>query len=468
LFHGKVIICDDEEEMRRYLKRILQAHGLGIEEYGEGAALLRRLGAGCDADLLLLDLKMPGMDGIDLLPEVRRLAPALPVVMMSAYGTIDSAVQAMKLGAYDYIGKPFPKEKVLGILEKVLERRALIKENRVLKEELSRQSAPAEVVLGSGKFREAYELALQVAKSDANVLIQGESGTGKELIARALHLHSPRHGRRFLSINCAALTETLLESEMFGHVRGAFTGAIAAKKGLVEEADGGTLFMDEIGDMSLPLQSKLLRVIQEREFMPVGGTRSRTVDIRLVAATNKNLSGELAAGKFRDDLFYRLNVIPICLPPLRERKEDIEPLAGHFLRRFALRLGKEIRCIDRAALKALTAYDWPGNVRELQNVMERATILAKGERITEELLPLWRGDVFLPLRQEVTSLAQVEREHIERILRRTGYHKSKTAKLLGVCRRTLDRKIAEYNLTAPAFPHPVPRRDALLHTFSAS
>jgi DNA-binding NtrC family response regulator len=456
LFDGKVIICDDEEEMRRYLKRILQAYGLRTEDYGDGAALLRQLRSGTDADLLLLDLRMPGIDGIDLLREVRTAAPALPVVMMSAYGTIDTAVQAMKLGAYDYITKPFPKEKVLGMLEKVLERQVLIKENRVLKEELSRHSAPGDVVLGSGKFREAYEMALQVARSGASVLIQGESGTGKELIARALHVHSLRHGRRFLSVNCAALTETLLESEMFGHVRGAFTGAVTTKKGLVEEADGGTLFMDEIGDMSLALQSKLLRVIQEREFMPVGATRSKTVDVRLVAASNKNLSSEVAEGKFRGDLFYRLNVITISLPALRERKEDIEPLATHFIQAIGRRLGKEIRGVDEAAFQALTAYDWPGNVRELQNVMERAVILAKGERITADLLPLWRGEEPAPRHCEVTSLEQVEREHIERILRRTGYHKSRTAQLLGVCRRTLDRKIAEYNLAAPGLHQAYP------------
>jgi DNA-binding NtrC family response regulator len=458
LFDGKVIICDDEEEMRRYLKRILEAFGLRTEDHRGGEELLRQLKAGCDADLLLLDLRMPGVDGIELLREVRKLAPALPVVMMSAYGTIDTAVQAMKLGAYDYITKPFPKEKVLGVLEKVLERKVLIKENCVLKEELSRQSAPGNVVVCSSRFREAYEMALEVAKSDANVLIQGESGTGKELIARALHVHSPRHGRRFLSINCAALTETLLESEMFGHVRGAFTGAVATKKGLVEEADGGTLFMDEIGDMNLPLQSKLLRVIQEREFMPVGGTKSRSVDIRLVAASNKNLSREVTEGRFRGDLFYRLNVITIALPSLRERKEDIEPLARHFMRGFARRLGKEMKGIDEAALKTLTAYDWPGNVRELQNVMERAVILAKGDRITAELLPLWRDGAPVARHYEVTSLEQVERDHIERVLQRTGYHKSRTAQLLGVCRRTLDRKMAEYNLSAPAlhraFPQP--------------
>ena len=448
MFEGKIIICDDEEEMRRYLKRMLQSYGLATEAFGDGAGLLRYLekSEGGEPNLLLLDVRMPDLDGIEVLKRVRQLRPGLPVVIMSAFGTIDSAVEAIKLGAYDYITKPFPKEKVLGVLEKVLEREVLIKENLVLKEELSRQSAPGDIVFSSGKFREAYQLALQVAKSNANILIQGESGTGKELIAKALHYHSPRRGRRFLSLNCAALTETLLESQLFGHVRGAFTGAISAKKGLVEEAEGGTLFMDEIGDMSGALQSKILRVIQEREFMPVGGTKSRSVDIRLVAATNKTLSREVSEGRFREDLFYRLNVITIALPALRERKEDIEPLARHFARAFARSLGKEITGIDDRAMKALAAYDWPGNVRELENVLERAVILARGERITVDLLPLWGADTPATLRSEVTSLEQVEREHIARVLRRTGYHKSRTAELLGICRRTLDRKIAEYDL----------------------
>jgi DNA-binding NtrC family response regulator len=454
LFEGKIIICDDEEGMRRYLKKMLQSYGFSVEVFADGAAMLSYLQVaenGGEPNLLLQDIRMPGLDGVEVLKRVRELRPALPVVIMSAYGTIDSAVEAIKLGAYDYITKPFPKEKLLGVLQLALERQFLIKENMVLKEELNRQSRPGDIIFASSGFREAYELTLQVASSNANVLIQGESGTGKELIARALHHHSPRLGRRFLSINCASLTETLLESQLFGHVRGAFTGAIAATKGLLEEADGGTLFLDEIGDMSLSLQAKLLRVIQEREFMAVGDTKSKKVDVRIVAATNKTLTREVSEGRFREDMYYRLNVITISLPPLRERKEDIEPLAGHFLQVFARRLGKEITGIDAGAMHALAGYSWPGNVRELENVLERAVILAGGNRITAELLPIWRADgagaEFADL--DDASLEQVEREHIVRVLRKSGFHKSRSAELLGISRKTLDRKIAEYQLVIP-------------------
>ncbi|MCM2359148.1 MAG: sigma-54 dependent transcriptional regulator [Geobacteraceae bacterium] len=453
MLEGKIFICDDEEGMRRYLKKLLQSQGLSVETFADGKALLRRLEAEENGgpDLLLQDIRMPDMDGIEVLQRVGRLRPALPVVVMTAYGTIDSAVEAMKLGAYDFVTKPFPKEKILGVLEKALERELLRNENRGLKEELHRQAAPGEIVFASAKFREVYELTLQVADSEANIIIQGESGTGKELIARAIHYNSPRRGRRFLSINCAALSDTLLESQLFGHVRGAFTGAVTAQKGLLEEAHGGTLFLDEIGDISPALQVKLLRVIQERDFLPVGATRPKSVDTRFVTATNKQLEKEVKKGRFREDLYYRLHVININLPPLRERKEDIEPLAWFLLGKYARRTRKQVTGITAGALRLLGEYNWPGNVRELENIIERAVILAKGNEVSEALLPIGRGEIAPPAppEKEPTSLEGVERSHIGKILEKTGYHKTRSAELLGITRKTLNRKIAEYALPLP-------------------
>ena len=291
MMKARILICDDEEGIRRYLQKMFQAKEYEVETFADGTSLLARLegGADGDADILLQDVRMPDMDGTEVLKRAKKLRPALPVVVMTAFGTIDSAVEAIKLGAYDYVTKPFPKEKILGVIENALELELLMKENRVLKEELNRTDTPDNIIFTSDKFREVYELTLQVAKSDANILVLGESGTGKELIAGAVHFNSSRRGKRFLSINCAALSDTLLESQLFGHVRGAFTGAITTQKGLLEEADGGTLFLDEIGDVSAAVQAKLLRVIQERSFIPVGATKSKSVDIRFVAATNKDL-----------------------------------------------------------------------------------------------------------------------------------------------------------------------------------
>lgn len=447
MLKARILICDDEEGIRRYLQKMFQASEFEVETFAEGTSLLQRLEGGSDgdADILVLDVRMPDMDGIEVLKRAKKLRPTLPVVVMTAFGTIDSAVEAIKFGAYDYVTKPFPKEKILGVIENALELDLLLKENRVLKEELNRPDSPDNIIFVSDKFREVYELTLQVAQSDANILVLGESGTGKELIAGAVHYNSPRRSRRFLSINCAALSDTLLESQLFGHVRGAFTGAITTQKGLLEEADGGTLFLDEIGDVSAAVQAKLLRVIQERDFIPVGATKAKSVDIRFVAATNKNLAKEVQEGRFREDLYYRLNVITIDLPPLRERPEDIEPLAEHFMRKYARRIKKELRGISPEALQLLRSYRWPGNVRELENVMERAVILSRGDQVLPAVLPLRGKESPPPPRDNrLIPLETVEREHIERVLRQTGYHKSRTAEILGISRKTLDRKIAEY------------------------
>ncbi|WP_026841984.1 sigma-54-dependent transcriptional regulator [Citrifermentans bremense] len=452
----KILICDDEEGILIYLKKLLQTQGYQVETFNGGAALLRRLKEGdpSDADLLLQDVRMPDMDGIAVLKEVKALRPSLPIVIMTAFGTIDAAVEAIKMGAYDYVTKPFPKEKILSVLKNALEKEQLLQENRALKSELEKPILQESIIFRSAAFQEIYDLTLQVAASEANILVLGESGTGKELIAGAIHYNSLRRDRRFLSINCAALTDTLLESQLFGHVRGAFTGAVAAQKGLLEEADGGTLFMDEIGDMTLPIQAKLLRVIQERDFIPVGSTRPKSADIRFVAATNKNLEQEVQEGRFREDLFYRLNVINIPLPPLRERKDDVEPLALHFLKKYSLKMKKQVTTLAPEALQLLCGYDWPGNIRELENVIERAVILARTQTVTAKELPIWRKQpqkVEAPRGEaQFVSLENVEKEAIERTLSGTGYHKSRSAEILGISRKTLDRKIVEYRITIPS------------------
>lgn len=450
---GRILICDDEEEILRYLRKILTNQGYRVEIFTRGAQLYERLAAGeiGDADLLLQDVRMPDTDGITVLREVKRLRPELPVIIMTAFGTIDDAVEAIRIGAYDYLTKPFPKEKLLGVLGNALERNQLLQENRALRGELGRGLTTSPIIFRSSRFREVYDLALQVADSDANILITGESGTGKELIAGAIHGHSPRRERPLLSLNCAALTDTLLESQLFGHLRGAFTGALATRKGLLEEADGGTLFLDEVGDMSPAIQAKLLRVIQTREFLPVGSTRTCTVDIRFVAATNKELATEIREGRFREDLYYRLNVIPVHLPPLRERLEDVAPLACHFLDRFARRMNRNVTTISQDALAVLETHDWPGNVRELENVMERAVILTRSSAIEPGVLPLKMTSPRpeLSAAADALSLETVEIDHIRRVLARTGFHKSRSADILGISRKTLDRKIAEYGIRIP-------------------
>ena len=432
----KILICDDEEGILIYLKKLLQTQGFSVQTFSTGSALLRRLEEEPgEADLLLQDVRMPDMDGITVLKKVKEARPSLPVVIMTAFGTIDAAVEAIKLGAYDYVTKPFPKEKILSVLHNALEKEQLRQENRALRSELGKPAPQETIIFRSPVFQETYELTLQVAASEANILVLGESGTGKELIAGAIHYNSQRKERRFLSINCAALSETLLESQLFGHVRGAFTGAISAQKGLLEEADGGTLFMDEIGDMSLSIQAKLLRVIQERDFIPVGATKAKSADIRFVAATNKNLEREVQEGRFREDLYYRLNVISIPLPPLRDRADD-------------QKMKKVVTGLDPEALQLLNGYLWPGNIRELENVIERAVILARSQLVTAKELPIWRKAPQSATKREVklVSLENMEREHIERTLAGTGYHKTRCAEILGISRKTLDRKIVEYSI----------------------
>jgi two-component system response regulator HydG len=448
----RIFICDDEAEILRYLDKLLKASGYQVETFERGTDLLARLEAGgtTPCDVILQDVRMPDLDGLQMLDQLCKRWPTIPVVIMTGHGTIDDAINAIKQGAYDYITKPFPKEKLFGTLERLLDHRRLVQENRALREELQRGSdSTNSIIFRSRVFQEVYDLTLQVAESDANILVMGESGTGKELIAGALHRNSPRRDRPFVSLNCAALSDTLLESQLFGHVRGAFTGAVMNQKGLLEEADGGTLFLDEIGDVSPAVQAKLLRVTQEKDFIVLGSTRTRKVDVRFVAATNKDLMHEVREGRFREDLYYRLNVITINLPPLRDRRDDIEPLALHFLRASARRMKKSGLGIADDAMQALVAYDWPGNVRELENVMERAVILARGGEITRSLLPLdARRELVVPQKEsaQLVALDEIERRHITSVLKETSFHKSRAAEILGISRKTLDRKILEYGL----------------------
>ena len=451
MYNGKVIICDDEVEILRYLSKILTAKGLDVEMFSSGTALMEYLDnrGREESDLLLLDVKMPDLDGIEILQRIKRLKMEIPVVIMTAYASINSAIEAMKLGAYDYVTKPFPKEKIFGILDKVIERKELLKENSALKDELGMAAGASPLIFASESFREVHEMALLVAQSDSNVVVLGESGTGKELIAGLIHANSPRSAERFLTINCAALSETLLESQLFGHVRGAFTGAISHQKGLLEAANNGTLFLDEVAEMSPAIQAKLLRVLQQGDFIPVGDTKSKTVDIRFLAATNKDLEEEVRQKRFREDLYFRLNVISIYLPPLRERSEDVELLARHFLKKHAGRMKRDISGFTPEALQLLKSYHWPGNVRELENAIERAAILTRGALIMAETLPVWRSSPAAEpprLEKRLVSLETVEREHILHVLKAAGNNKSRAAKILDIARRTLDRKIEEFGL----------------------
>ncbi len=448
---NRIYICDDEEGMCRYLRKLLSGHNYQVESFTGGKSLLVALANEEEVQgVLLLDVKMPDIDGLEILQQVRECSPQLAVVMMTGHGTIESAVAAMKLGAFDYLTKPFPQERLLALVEHCLERNRLREENRSLKQELRERIFPGTIIINSPAFRKIYDMALRVAETDTNVLVTGESGTGKELIAAAIHYQGLRSQQLFLAINCAALTETLLESQLFGHIKGAFTGAVQAQKGLLEEADSGTLFLDEIGELSLGLQAKLLRVLENGEFLPVGATRLKQSKVRFIAATNKDLEAEVRAGRFREDLFYRLNVVTLNLPPLRERPEDIEPMIPHFLQLARQKVGRPLSGLTAEALRALKNYHWPGNVRELQNVIERGAILCHGESIDLDALPLCFAEpdsdpaAALP---DSFSLRDAERAQTIRALRRTGWNKSRAASLLGVTRKTLDKKIRDFELS---------------------
>ncbi len=446
---GRIFICETDEESRRQMRVLLESGGYLSEEFGAGGALLKYLADHREEspDLILLDTGVPGIGGFEIVRRLREVRPEIPLVMVSAFATVRAAVEAMKLGASDFLLKPILTEELLALVEKIVERNRLMAENRSLKAEIRRRFDPDQVIFRSSAFRRVFDFARKVASADACVLIQGESGTGKELIASTIHYASPRRDERFLTINCAALTETLLESQLFGYQKGAFTGAVSNHRGLVEEAHKGTLFLDEIGDITPALQAKLLRVLQEKEFIPVGATRARRSDVRFLAATNKDLEKEVAAGRFREDLYYRLNVISLHLPALRERKEDIAPLAEFFLAKYSPR---REQAITPEALSLLQRYDWPGNVRELENVIEMAVILSDGLNLSPDHLPVKVAEkkeqtTFSPPERPM-SMADVERLHIEQIYRQTGYHKVRTAEILQVSRKTLSRKLQSFGI----------------------
>lgn len=448
----KILIVDDEEGMRRLLARVLSREGYEANAVGGGAEALQLIAAE-KYDLVITDIKMPGMGGLELLQEIKSYDPALPIIVITAYGTVESAVQALRSGAYDYITKPFETDEIKLTVAKAFERERLIAENRYLHQELEGRYSFSGIVGSSPGMRRVFDISGSVAGSNANVLITGESGTGKELIARSIHFNSARKEKPFIVLNCAALPETLLESELFGHERGAFSGAIATKKGRFELAHQGTLFIDEVGEMTLTAQVKLLRVLQEHEFERVGGTRTIQSDVRIVAATNKDLEEQVKRGAFREDLFYRLNVVNIHVPPLRERREDIEPLARHFLEKFARETGKKIDQIAPRALSSLLAYEWPGNVRELQNAVERAVVLVRGNVITPRDLPQgMQGEdqICLELPERGGSLTEIledlERQLIIQTLRREKGSQTRAATALGIKRTTLRYKMEKYNL----------------------
>jgi DNA-binding NtrC family response regulator len=399
-------------------------------------------------DAVISDIKMPGRDGVELVGELRTLRPDTPVILMTAFGSIDSAVSAMRAGAFDYLTKPFKREHVLVALERAFERRELETENRRLRRAVDKTASFGDLIGTSPAMREIFALIRKVADTRSNILITGESGTGKEVVARTLHFVGTRASKPFIPVNCTAIPEGLLESELFGHVRGAFTGAHASKRGLFEEADGGTLFLDEIGDMGPGLQSKLLRVLQDGEIRPVGGNRSISIDARIITATNKDLRAELEAGRFRQDLFYRLNVIPLHIPPLRERRADIPPLAEAFLRKHA---DGEKRSISPEAMNMLMDRSWEGNARELENLIERALALSDQPEIQPEDLPLLAGPASTskPHPEQALletavdhklTLREVEDRYIDAILRETDGNKVQAARILGINRRTLYRR----------------------------
>ncbi|MEM1202859.1 MAG: sigma-54 dependent transcriptional regulator [Acidobacteriota bacterium] len=383
---SRVLLVDDEQSMLDFLRLLFEEEGYGVQ-VASSVQSAREVLEGNSFDLVLCDILMPDGNGLELLREIKENSPTTAVIMMTAYTSTKSAIEAMKLGAYNYISKPFDVDELKVVARGALEKIGLTAENIYLKRELEQKYQFANIVGRSPRMQEIFSLIERVAKTSSTVLIRGESGTGKELIARAVHFHSPRSDRRFLSINCGALPENLLESELFGHERGAFTGAVKEKKGLFQEADGGTLFLDEIGEMTPPMQVKLLRALQDKRIRRVGGTREESVDVRIIAATNQDLQERIEAGDFREDLFYRINVIPVRLPPLRRRREDIPLLVEHFIKKYSQEMGFETKPISVEALRALENYDWPGNVRELENTIERALALAMSDSLSTRDLP---------------------------------------------------------------------------------
>jgi len=451
-----ILVADDDASIRSLLKQLLSDEGYSVVEATTGTEVVEKV-KDTNPDLVIMDVRMPELDGIEALSKLKVSSPKTSVLIMTAFGSSNNAIRAMELGAFDYITKPFELDKISHTVKRVIEYRDLTSEVQVLRDEISSLVQTERIVGNSPAMQEVYKTVGKVAKADATVLITGESGTGKELVAEALHYNSNRRSGPIVKVSCAALPETLLEAELFGHEKGSFTGAMTQRRGRFEMADKGTIFLDEIGEMSLPMQTKLLRVLQERKIERVGSSLPIKVDIRIICATNKDLQRQVEQQKFRDDLFYRLNVINIHMPPLRDRKEDIPALVEHFLAKHRYSATAQPAAISEEALKRLMEYDWPGNVRELENVVERAVVLSRGQIITSRELPFGdhEGDgheeeggdeVSVEKSFFKKSVAQFEKDLIMKALRDANGNRSKAAEMLGIYRRLLYAKIKEYGL----------------------
>jgi DNA-binding NtrC family response regulator len=461
-YRGKVVVVDDELEMRSLLEDYLGNEGFEVVSFGTATealavlspdgklAMTREEG---DIDLLISDIKMPQMDGLEFCQRLRTLRPEIPVILITAFGSIETAIEAMNRGAYHYVVKPFKLTEMGVNVERAFEHRKLQRDNTALRREVKRSqslSGAGDVIGKSPAMKAVFELVTRISQATANVLITGESGTGKEMVARAIHAAGPRASKPFVAINCTAIPDTLLESELFGHAKGAFTGAINRKRGLFEEAHGGTLFLDEIGDMDVALQSKLLRVIQEKKVRAVGENMSREFDVRIIAATHKDLKAAMKDGLFREDLFYRLSVIPVVIPPLRHRPEDVPALAEHFLRKFAAANNASVHGFTKRAMAKLMGMRWEGNVRELENLIERATVLCTGGLIDESDLPAPESasseQFFAGAVNDNPTVDQLEERYIRLIIEKTGGRRDKASQILGMNRRTLYRKLKQFGL----------------------
>ncbi len=447
----KILIVDDDSTHRKMLATVLADEGYDIVPAKNGREAVEAVEASY-FDLILMDIRMAEMDGLAAQQAILTISPKIPIIMMTAYASVKTAIKAMKRGAFDYLTKPLDIDEVKLLTERALQHYRLEKENRRLQQRLGQQDLGKNFIGRSKAMQEVFEKVKMVAEFDATVLITGESGTGKELVAAAIHDTSNRRDTPMVTINCAALSETLLESELFGHEKGAFTGAVNKRIGHFQKADGSTIFLDEIGEMALPTQAKVLRTIQEREVQPVGGNDTIEVDVRIIAATNKDLPAEVSAGHFREDLYYRLNVFQIEVPPLRDRREDIAPLADFFLTRYTVKNRTQIKSISPKAMDLFMRYDWPGNVRELENYIERSVIICKSDTITTDTLPAVlnkdpeyngdRGESHVLGR----TLKEAEKEMIMQTLEEVGGNRTKTAKILGISRRTLQLKLKQYGV----------------------